>query len=857
MITENLSTLKINKLSQTQYERELAAGRIDENALYLTPDDGNNEINDALSDHNINTNAHEDIRDELKDKLNTSDITQNTGNRTDKIMSQAAVTAAFENLTTLPYGGSKEWLENNGDITQLYQIDGYVWGYIEADGWTRSGTKFLIVSSESEMTNEGGTKYLLRQGNNGTVYNYTSASGDANVAVVDSIPDTVNNGDIITVNPLEVSSTDEMTDTSKLYAIDGNVWEYGEKTVTVEPSNKFVPSTATLNQRLSGSSASVSSNSGSVGSFVTDFIAVSDIDSISPYIARLNWKIPFSGDNKVVYFNSGKTRLGSTVFASSSAYENNTTISNGETVIDLKTGANSSVDMPSNWADVAYIRLQLFVKPVGTSLTSADIENLTIKFDADKTTTTQGQWSETDYSVGRKYQATVSGSTVTWTDVGAYSEPTEASWDATSETHDVIDSLSSTSHNGDTAVYSADGYLYSYISGSDWMQTSRYSAPTLSIDGELSLTSPNAIQNQAVAAKIKSLQSSINANTENIDYAFEAISKISTGNETVTVPSFWRNAVDEVISKIKALQVGRNCVTFPFFSDNHQRNGYAGVLIAYIMKECNIPYCFFGGDSISSGRATTANTEAEMIEMDKAFDTAMSYIPNGRFCRAVGNHDGYLLPKSEGGDGITVRYNRDQVYDLFLREESIAQNKHFGGEGTYYYVDDIASKVRFIVMDTNNAPVDDAQISWVQNTALSFNESGWAVVFISHQPISNHYHAGITNAAAVVSAVTSTATSKNVPIIGWFSGHVHRDIMTTKRLTGGNGSNAGTEAGDLGFTQVIITSDHTGIAYDDATKHTVANDDQSHAIDFVTINKATRTVNITRLGIGSDRSYTY
>ena len=40
MITESLSTLKIHKLSQAQYDRELAAGRIDKNAIYLTPDDG-------------------------------------------------------------------------------------------------------------------------------------------------------------------------------------------------------------------------------------------------------------------------------------------------------------------------------------------------------------------------------------------------------------------------------------------------------------------------------------------------------------------------------------------------------------------------------------------------------------------------------------------------------------------------------------------------------------------------------------------------------------------------------------------------------------------------------------------------
>ena len=41
MITENLSTLKIHKLTKAQYERELAAGSIDPTALYLTPDEEN------------------------------------------------------------------------------------------------------------------------------------------------------------------------------------------------------------------------------------------------------------------------------------------------------------------------------------------------------------------------------------------------------------------------------------------------------------------------------------------------------------------------------------------------------------------------------------------------------------------------------------------------------------------------------------------------------------------------------------------------------------------------------------------------------------------------------------------------
>lgn len=39
MNTENLSTLKINKLSNEQYRRELESGNIDEFALYLTPEE--------------------------------------------------------------------------------------------------------------------------------------------------------------------------------------------------------------------------------------------------------------------------------------------------------------------------------------------------------------------------------------------------------------------------------------------------------------------------------------------------------------------------------------------------------------------------------------------------------------------------------------------------------------------------------------------------------------------------------------------------------------------------------------------------------------------------------------------------
>lgn len=39
MITKNINNLQIHKLTQEQYDKALTAGTLDENAIYLTPDD--------------------------------------------------------------------------------------------------------------------------------------------------------------------------------------------------------------------------------------------------------------------------------------------------------------------------------------------------------------------------------------------------------------------------------------------------------------------------------------------------------------------------------------------------------------------------------------------------------------------------------------------------------------------------------------------------------------------------------------------------------------------------------------------------------------------------------------------------
>lgn len=72
MTTENISALKIHKMSQEQYNRELAAGRIEENAIYLTPDTASLEVDNTLSTTSTNPIQNQAVTSALANKMDAS-----------------------------------------------------------------------------------------------------------------------------------------------------------------------------------------------------------------------------------------------------------------------------------------------------------------------------------------------------------------------------------------------------------------------------------------------------------------------------------------------------------------------------------------------------------------------------------------------------------------------------------------------------------------------------------------------------------------------------------------------------------------------------------------------------------------
>lgn len=194
--------------------------------------------------------------------------------------------------------------------------------------------------------------------------------------------------------PTIVSSIDEMTDMTKHYILDGYIWH--NKTIVIEAgvssANLFVESSAIPNARLSGSSGSVTAN-GSPGYFVTDYIKVEKWSETTSYNVRLNWKWQdIVDDEKFAFYDSSKNRIGHSFIDVS-----NTSVVNEETIVDIKIIGKNQGAIPTNDADVAWVRFQIVLDATGASITTDDIvnANIEITFDANQVvgeTTTKQEW---------------------------------------------------------------------------------------------------------------------------------------------------------------------------------------------------------------------------------------------------------------------------------------------------------------------------------------------------------------------------------------------------------------------------------------------------------------------------------
>ena len=199
--------------------------------------------------------------------------------------------------------------------------------------------------------------------------------------------------------------------------------------------------------------------------------------------------------------------------------------------------------------------------------------------------------------------------------------------------------------------------------------------------------------------------------------------------ETVweTLPDYYAAHVAEKNAKVRALKREMaGCEAFVFFSDAHVRqNRMSSVsIIRSIIQNTDIKDVFYGGDTVSAW-ATEESLVEDVSYFAKAYAFAKPYMVRG-------NHDMYGK-RFEYADAGAVKSN-EEVYELIFREQEPRVNGIPGK--TYYYLDHDVTKVRYIIIDTNELLIpkifDDG--IWNCDVSITKEEVEWFIDLLNRTP---------------------------------------------------------------------------------------------------------------------------
>ena len=331
--------------------------------------------------------------------------------------------------------------------------------------------------------------------------------------------------------------------------------------------------------------------------------------------------------------------------------------------------------------------------------------------------------------------------------------------------------------------------------------------------------------------------------TKNFDSS-EVINDIETLQTAVEssfiVPSYWVSTLESKEATINSngMSAGGHGVSFIFFTDYHQNtnNGKSVQLMRHVMAHTSVTDVFYGGDTTDGGSlANTAAAEAKLREMANLFKPLNMY-------PARGNHDCEPTWNSTSNQIPDAAY-----YDLFVRP---IESKIHGTGKAYFYVDNDIQKVRYIITDSGsnlNTALDSTQITWIKSRLTELTQ-GWTVVIFQHmlyEGVGTASQTIISEGTTLLNAIDDVFSNLNCTIAAVISGHTHADgIISTSH----------------NFKVITTTCDSGGAnasSYDPVNPTRTAGTTSEQAFDVFTIDTTAKTISITRIGAGSDRSTSY
>ena len=357
------------------------------------------------------------------------------------------------------------------------------------------------------------------------------------------------------------------------------------------------------------------------------------------------------------------------------------------------------------------------------------------------------------------------------------------------------------------------------------------------------------------------------------------------------IPSYWEKSVNAAENTFRSLAPSeeQDGVSFVVFGDTHIGSGVRnyseniGLLAQRVMDDLQVHYCVCLGDM----NYRFPRSDIQQVRRDiAASDAVMSPIRQDDLLICRGNHDYFFGTDPSYGKCLA----REEINSLLFDKYRTDPRRSFGGDGSYFYLDDAKSKTRLIVMncvnsvysvdEDNNLSFDafrklgygNAQLNWLANEALNIGD-GWSAVIFQHYPPTWGYgkspdtgigirdltvFVGIVNAFCSKTvyrgsyshdllngegtwadvSVEADFRNNGAEMIGVFCGHRHIDSIYTAPLR----------------CPIFVTTCAMSGGSDTEKPRRYGTSTET-ALDIVTVNKQQRTVSLVRLGVRSTDSH--
>ncbi len=346
------------------------------------------------------------------------------------------------------------------------------------------------------------------------------------------------------------------------------------------------------------------------------------------------------------------------------------------------------------------------------------------------------------------------------------------------------------------------------------------------------------------------------------------------------IPDYWAEHLNEKINKIHKNQIraGKKGMSFAILSDIHwySNKRHSAAILEKVMDACAIPYAFNGGDTISgAGICTPEYIIKELTSYAEEFKRLES-----RILLAQGNHDP-AYSTFEAPKYYAQNLTKDELFEYIYRYETKYPDRVMSEDGSYFYVDSKAYKMRLVVLNPYDVPSDETnedgsakfnkmwlggyrqtQLEWFANVALDVPASDWTVVLCTHScPSSGEPHRNDNAILGLINAyrngtkfeistehdipeynavISADYTGRGGEFAAWVSGHTHYDKVAVIE----------------GTLCTSIMSDWNHQCANLTIERTTGTTNE-HAIDVYTIDPNNHKLYVVRIGAGEDREFDY